>query len=163
VLGPLRRQEATAILPFQYRRLGDADRIVVEACPASTLRLLGLPNQNYKQPEAGPLTHRPRVTRNVHPARLPRAGAPPPPTRGGPCPTTPAATPSTLCSRPWAVGIPGKPPTTVSSPTTPGTRARAGSTSEGRYNPQGGEEPDHDGSNVAFLHRPGADPRLPPW
>jgi hypothetical protein len=65
VLGPLRRDKATAIPPFQYRRLRSATRVVDEACPASTLRLLGLPNQNYKQPEGGPLTQRRRLTRNV--------------------------------------------------------------------------------------------------
>ena len=48
VLGPLRRDKGTAILPFQYRRLRSASRVLVEACPASTLRLLGLPNQNRK-------------------------------------------------------------------------------------------------------------------
>jgi hypothetical protein len=65
VLGPLRRDKETAILPFQYRRLRSATRVVVEACPASTLWRLGLPNQNYKQPEGGPLTRRRRRTRNV--------------------------------------------------------------------------------------------------
>ena len=55
VLGPLRRRRQTAILPFQYGRLASAKRVVVEACPASTLRLLGLPHQNYKQPEGGRL------------------------------------------------------------------------------------------------------------
>ena len=39
--------------------------MLVEACPASTLRLLGLPRQNYKQPEGGPLTRRRRLTRRA--------------------------------------------------------------------------------------------------
>jgi hypothetical protein len=39
--------------------------VLVEACPASTLRLLGLPNQNYKQPEGGPLTRRRLQTRRA--------------------------------------------------------------------------------------------------
>src|SRR5262249_1065529 len=56
VLGPLRQLGKTAILPFQYRRLPWAERVVVEACPASTLKRLGLPYQNYKQPEGGRLT-----------------------------------------------------------------------------------------------------------
>jgi hypothetical protein len=56
VLGPQRRLGQTAILPFQYRRLPWAERVVVEACPASTLKRLGLPHQNYKQPEGGRLT-----------------------------------------------------------------------------------------------------------
>jgi hypothetical protein len=55
VLGPLRRRRQTAILPFQYRRLDAARRVLVEACPASTLKRLGLPHFNYKQPEGGRL------------------------------------------------------------------------------------------------------------
>jgi hypothetical protein len=65
VLGPLRRLARTAILPFQYRRLGRALRVVVEACPASTLKRMGLPHQNYKQPAGGPLTRRRRRTRRA--------------------------------------------------------------------------------------------------
>ena len=56
VLGPLRRRREMALLPFQYRRLRRARRVLVEACPASTLKRLGLPHQNYKQPEGGALT-----------------------------------------------------------------------------------------------------------
>ncbi|HEX7955413.1 MAG TPA: DUF429 domain-containing protein, partial [Pyrinomonadaceae bacterium] len=56
VLAPLRRRKETAILPFQYRRLPRASRVLVEACPASTLKRMQLPHQNYKQPEGGPLT-----------------------------------------------------------------------------------------------------------
>src|SRR5262245_16154725 len=55
VLGPLRRRKRTAILPFHYRRLATASRVLVETCPASTLKRLGLPSQNYKQPEGGRL------------------------------------------------------------------------------------------------------------
>jgi hypothetical protein len=62
VLGPLRDQKETAILPFHYGRLGGARRVVVETCPASTLKRLGLPHQMYKQPSGGPLT--PRRWRN---------------------------------------------------------------------------------------------------
>jgi hypothetical protein len=65
VLGPLARWRRTAILPFQYRRLAAARRVLVEACPASTLKRLGLPHQNYKQPEGGPLTRRRRRTRRA--------------------------------------------------------------------------------------------------
>jgi hypothetical protein len=65
VLGPLHRVKGTAILPFQYRRLADARRVVVEACPASTLKRLGLPHQNYKQPPGGPLARRRRLTRRA--------------------------------------------------------------------------------------------------
>src|SRR6516164_9003022 len=63
VLSPLLRRKGTAILPFQYRRLGSARRVLVEACPASTLKRLGLPHQTYKQPEGGPLTAKRRRTR----------------------------------------------------------------------------------------------------
>ena len=65
VLAPLRRRRDTAILPFQYRRLARARRVLVEACPASTLKRMKLPHQNYKQPEGGPLTPRRRRTRRV--------------------------------------------------------------------------------------------------
>ncbi len=65
VLRPLRWSEGTAVLPFQYGRLGSADRVLVEACPASTLKRLGLPHQNYKQPAGGPLTRRRRLTRRA--------------------------------------------------------------------------------------------------
>src|SRR5205807_1488633 len=65
VLGPLRLLRRTAILPFHYRRLATARRVLVEACPASTLKRLGLPHQNYKQPQGGPLTARRRRTRRA--------------------------------------------------------------------------------------------------
>jgi hypothetical protein len=58
VLGPLCSVRRTAILPFHYRRLAAARRVLVEACPSSTLKRLGLPHQNYKQPQGGPLTRR---------------------------------------------------------------------------------------------------------
>ncbi|MCA1815644.1 MAG: DUF429 domain-containing protein, partial [Acidobacteria bacterium] len=65
VLDPLRRRRGTAILPFQYRRLTNARRVLVEACPASTLKRLRLPHQNYKQPEGGALTAKRRRTRRA--------------------------------------------------------------------------------------------------
>ncbi len=65
VLGPLRRLRQTAILPFQYRRLASARRVLVEACPSSTLKRLGLPHNNYKQPEGGPLTRKRLRTRRL--------------------------------------------------------------------------------------------------
>jgi hypothetical protein len=63
VAGPLSRVRETAVLPFQYRRLPRAVRVVVETCPSSTLKRLGLPHQNYKQPSGGPLTALRRRTR----------------------------------------------------------------------------------------------------
>ena len=56
VLGPLWRTRGTAVLPFQYARLPSARRVLIEACPGSTLKRLGLPHQNYKQPQGGPLS-----------------------------------------------------------------------------------------------------------
>jgi hypothetical protein len=65
VVAPLSRVRETAVLPFQYRRLRRARRVIVEACPASTLKRLGLPHQNYKQPAGGPLTAKRRRTRRA--------------------------------------------------------------------------------------------------
>jgi hypothetical protein len=65
VLGPLRLLRGTAVLPFQYRRLAKARRVLVEACPSSTLKRLGLPHHNYKQPEGGPLTGKRLRTRRA--------------------------------------------------------------------------------------------------
>ena len=59
VIGPLRRTPGTAVLPFQYRKLRTAERVVVECCPGSVLKRVGVPHQNYKQPAGGP--HPPRV------------------------------------------------------------------------------------------------------
>ncbi|MFN2564815.1 MAG: DUF429 domain-containing protein [Gemmatimonadaceae bacterium] len=63
VAAPLSRVGETAVLPFQYRRLPRAERVVVETCPSSTLKRLGLPHQNYKQPAGGALTPLRRRTR----------------------------------------------------------------------------------------------------
>ena len=65
VVGPLRAARRTAVLPFQYGKLSTARRVVVECCPGSVLKRLGLPHQNYKQPAGGPLTPRRRRTRHV--------------------------------------------------------------------------------------------------
>jgi hypothetical protein len=72
VLGPLRRQPATAILPFHYRRMAAARRVLVEACPTSTLKRLRLPHQNYKQPAGGRLTPKRLATRRAILAGLTR-------------------------------------------------------------------------------------------
>ncbi|MGL6095787.1 MAG: DUF429 domain-containing protein, partial [Fimbriiglobus sp.] len=65
VIGPLRAAPRTAVLPFQYRKLRTAARVVVECCPSSVLKKLGLPHQNYKQPAGGPLTLKRRRTRHA--------------------------------------------------------------------------------------------------
>ena len=64
VLWPLTRVRETAIMPFHYRRLAGARRVVVETCQSSTLKRLGLPHQNYKQPAGGPLTWKRLRTRH---------------------------------------------------------------------------------------------------
>jgi len=63
VLHPLRAHKRTAILPFDYKRLPHADNAVIESCPGSTLRRLGWPHNNYKQPTGGALTSKRRRTR----------------------------------------------------------------------------------------------------
>jgi hypothetical protein len=65
VINPLRRSPGTCVLPFQYARLADAERVVFESCPSSTLKKLDLPHQNYKQPAGGPLTAKRRRTRRA--------------------------------------------------------------------------------------------------
>jgi len=66
VLGELWGGGGTAILPFDYDRLPCARRVLVEACPASTLKRLGLPHCGYKVTGAGPLapSHR-RARRQI--------------------------------------------------------------------------------------------------
>jgi hypothetical protein len=56
VLWPLLDEPGTAVLPFQYGRLPQAERVVVEACPSSTLKRMGLPHQGYKQPGGKPVS-----------------------------------------------------------------------------------------------------------
>lgn len=63
VLDPLRRRRQTAVMPFQHLRVSAARRVLVEACPSSTLKRWGLPHQNYKQPQGGPLARRRRRVR----------------------------------------------------------------------------------------------------
>jgi hypothetical protein len=65
VIAPLARSRGTAVLPFHYRRLSTARRVLVESCPASTLKKLGWPHQNYKQPAGGPLIYKRLRTKRV--------------------------------------------------------------------------------------------------
>lgn len=65
VLRPLSRTRGTAILPFHYAKLSKARRVLLEACPASTLKRWGVPHQNYKQPAGGALTAIRRRTRQA--------------------------------------------------------------------------------------------------
>ena len=55
VLAPLERTPNTCVLPFQWRKLRTARRVLVESCPASALKRHGLPHQNYKQARGGRL------------------------------------------------------------------------------------------------------------
>ena len=52
IAAPLWDDPRTSVLPFEAD--GDAPRLVVEACPATSLHLMGLPHQNYKQAAGGP-------------------------------------------------------------------------------------------------------------
>ena len=65
VVDPLRRAVGTAVLPFEYRKLARAKRVVVECCPASVLKRVGVPHQNYKQPKGGPLARRRKLVRHA--------------------------------------------------------------------------------------------------
>jgi len=53
VLGPIAGDRQTCVLPFQFTRLREGravpDRVVMEACPSSTLKRLDLPYRLYKQ------------------------------------------------------------------------------------------------------------------
>lgn len=71
VLAPIADDSETAVLPFTYARLSQARRVVVEACPASTLKRLGLPHQRYKQSAGKPVegVHRKtrrRILKGIH-------------------------------------------------------------------------------------------------
>ncbi|MBM3982990.1 MAG: DUF429 domain-containing protein [Planctomycetes bacterium] len=70
VVRPLAAAPGTAVLPFQYRKLPRAKRVLVECCPASVLKRYGLPHQNYKQPKGGPLARVRRHTRHAILAQL---------------------------------------------------------------------------------------------
>ncbi|TWU03736.1 DUF429 domain-containing protein [Neorhodopirellula pilleata] len=53
VLARVAGQDATAVMPFEahaWRAKSPVRRVVVEACPSSTLKRWSLPHQNYKQP-----------------------------------------------------------------------------------------------------------------
>lgn len=68
VLRRIAPDRQTSILPFQFSRLrGESSRprrIVVEACPSSTLKRLGLPHRLYKQIGGQPPTDAQREVRS---------------------------------------------------------------------------------------------------
>ncbi|MEM1061088.1 MAG: DUF429 domain-containing protein [Planctomycetota bacterium] len=65
VVGRLSDEKKTAIIPFQYRRLAGAERVIVEVCPSSYLKRHGLPHQNYKQPGGKEPDDKRRATRRT--------------------------------------------------------------------------------------------------
>jgi Protein of unknown function (DUF429) len=65
VLLPLRDDASTCILPFDIDTLDTAQRIVVEACPGSTLKRLKLPHNRYKQTKPGPYAPYRAVRRQI--------------------------------------------------------------------------------------------------
>lgn len=64
VARPLREAGAVGVMPFDRPRLHGLPRALVETCPSSTLKRLGLPHQRYKRPN-GALTRVERATRRV--------------------------------------------------------------------------------------------------
>lgn len=57
VLAPIAGQDETAVMPFEsdaWPGASGIQRVVVEACPSSTLKRWSLPHQNYKQPGKHP-------------------------------------------------------------------------------------------------------------
>ena len=64
VLLPIASDNQTAVLPFQYRKMASARRLVVESCPASYLKRLGLPSTLYKQTSGRAPTAKHRQRRN---------------------------------------------------------------------------------------------------
>jgi hypothetical protein len=61
VLRPVSDDPNVAVLPFQRSRR--ARSLVVEACPSSTLKRMGLPHQRYKQSTGGGIDPERRATR----------------------------------------------------------------------------------------------------
>jgi hypothetical protein len=55
----------TCVLPFQFDKLSVCDRVVVEACPGSTLKRLGLPHNRYKQTAPAPVAANYQAVRAV--------------------------------------------------------------------------------------------------
>ena len=78
VLAPLQDDAATAVVPFEC--VGPRTRrVVVEACPGSTLKRWAAPHNNYKQPQGGPLTAKRRANRRlIFSAIATRVELPPP-------------------------------------------------------------------------------------
>jgi hypothetical protein len=65
LLDPIHDDKTTAILPFQYPKLKDAERILVETCPSSFLKKHRLPFQKYKQTTGKTLASTQRDTRKI--------------------------------------------------------------------------------------------------
>ena len=68
VLGRVAGDDATCVLPFQFTKLSSSNRprrVVVEACPSSTLKRLGLPHRLYKQRSGKPPTAEQQAVRRT--------------------------------------------------------------------------------------------------
>lgn len=65
VVGRLAGDRGTAFVPFQYKKLKSARRVVVEVCPSSYLKRHELPHQLYKQPGGKEPDETRRRTRRV--------------------------------------------------------------------------------------------------
>jgi hypothetical protein len=64
VVLPLLGDEHVGVLPFHTEQPSH-ETLLVEACPSSTLRRLGLPRRGYKQTERGPITPERLAVRRV--------------------------------------------------------------------------------------------------
>lgn len=65
LLVPLIKDAKTCVIPFQFDQLEACKRIVVEACPGSTLKRLGLPHNRYKQTKPGKVEAKYVKTRKI--------------------------------------------------------------------------------------------------
>lgn len=85
VLLPIAKTQGTAVIPFQYSQMSSAERIVLESCPASSLKRWALPRTCYKQTGGRPLEpihrlNRLKILRGIR--VLPQLTQSPPRTQG---------------------------------------------------------------------------------
>lgn len=77
VCRPLLQDARTSLVPYAYGKLAGAHRVVLETCPSSTLKRLGLPFRGYKDPgKARPSPEKIAVRRVVLAALEARARVP---------------------------------------------------------------------------------------
>jgi len=65
VLGPLRADPATAVLPFQDASAAGVRRVAIETCTTAALKSWGLPHQRYKEPTAATVSRTGRAVRQT--------------------------------------------------------------------------------------------------